>query len=436
MAHTAHQTQEEILERFDEPDVLEEKAAQIAEWIANARHCVFFTGAGISTSAGIPDFRGPDGVWTLRAQNKTRTKPTTSTLSAIPTKTHMAIKTLLEVSKVKHLISQNTDGLHRRSGVDVGQLSELHGNSNLERCAECHKEYLRDYRCRTARRVHSHETGRRCTVPGCNGKLQDSIINFGENLPDRALQDGFYHGKHADLMICLGSSLTVTPAADMPRETAQRGGRLVVCNLQITPLDGLSALRVFARCDDLMERVMWHLALAILPFILRRRVRLARDRAGQVLVEGVDRDGSHFSLFQSCALTTPGAAPCRAVNREPFAFPLPTGAAAADLELVWMGHYSEPPTALDRLPLPPPGGAAVHDLEYDPRTRRWACPGLPEGAALRTPDDALSDQIARLAIGTAASAPRRTASRSPPPCANRSPPRATGAGRSPPRAGP
>lgn len=95
-------------------------------------------------------------------------------------------------------------------------MAELHGNTNLERCKKCKKSYLRDFRVRNALAVHDHNTNRKCDNEKCRGDLMDTIINFGENLPEKDLDDGFVHSQMADLHIVLGSSLRVTPAADMP----------------------------------------------------------------------------------------------------------------------------------------------------------------------------------------------------------------------------
>lgn len=105
---------------------------------------------------------------------------------------------------------------------------------------------MRDFRCRTAEKVHDHKTGRKCV---CGGDLFDSIINFGENLPEKDLDDGFEHSKKADLCLVLGSSLRVTPAADMPQLVGKNKKDLVIVNLQATPLDHLSNLRIFSFCD-------------------------------------------------------------------------------------------------------------------------------------------------------------------------------------------
>lgn len=148
------------------------------------------------------------------------------------------------------------DGLHRKSGVPPELTSELHGNTNLEICQKCKKHYLRDFRVRTALKTHDHATGRKCDNKTCNGNLRDSIINFGENLDDKIIDAGFSWGKKSDLCIALGSSLRVTPAADIPVETVHNGGKLVIVNLQKTPLDSMACLRINALIDDVMVQVM------------------------------------------------------------------------------------------------------------------------------------------------------------------------------------
>jgi NAD-dependent SIR2 family protein deacetylase len=115
MALTAPKIAE--VERFDAPEVIDRLAITLANQIKNGKHFIAFTGAGVSTSAGIPDFRGPEGAWTLRAQGRQLNFKSTTTLQAIPTPTHMALVELQNRGFLKYLISQNCDGLHRRSGM-------------------------------------------------------------------------------------------------------------------------------------------------------------------------------------------------------------------------------------------------------------------------------------------------------------------------------
>eukprot|EP01087_Luapelamoeba_hula_P010272 TRINITY_DN2719_c0_g1_i1.p1 TRINITY_DN2719_c0_g1~~TRINITY_DN2719_c0_g1_i1.p1 ORF type:complete len:253 (+),score=39.38 TRINITY_DN2719_c0_g1_i1:29-760(+) len=213
MASTAHKTDKEMVEHFEDDEEVDAKADLLAKQIASSEYFVVFTGAGISTSAGVPDFRGPQGVWTLKAQGKERTDRTVSTLQALPTFAHMALVALQRAGYLKFLISSNTDGLHLRSGFSPDHIAELHGNTNTERCSVdgCEAEYKTDGHQRCAGGgVHDHGTGRFCTEPGCNGKLMDTIINFNENLWGKQVNLAYTHAKKADLMLTLGSSLRVS----------------------------------------------------------------------------------------------------------------------------------------------------------------------------------------------------------------------------------
>ncbi|KAK0667952.1 putative mono-ADP-ribosyltransferase sirtuin [Cercophora samala] len=375
MANSAPKVAE--AERFEAPEVIELKAKTIADLIKRSKHFIVFTGAGISTSAGIPDFRGPDGVWTLRKQKRDAPSKATSTLQAIPTPTHMALVELQNRGLLKYLVSQNCDGLHRKSGIAPELISELHGNSNREYCRDCGKEYIRDFRAVApyTKTVTDHRTGRKCNMPGCNGVLLDTIINFGEFLFEKPLTLARQHAKKADFCLVLGSSLTVPPACTIPEIAGKtKKGKLGVCNLQSTPLDDLvdgEALRVFAKTDDLMVAVMGHLGLEIPQFVLRRRltVKVAmgeRDR-NQIILQGVDVDGTPSTFLRGVKLE--GSR--RPAVTEPFTLSFRMeGQEGMDLklDLEFMGNYLEPNVeivhstrCLERLYL----------LEYSPYTREW-----------------------------------------------------------------
>lgn len=195
MADTAIKSEEDKKEYFDSPEELDRKCDLLAQWILSSEHFVAFTGAGISTAAGIPDFRsgfdtvlptGP-GAWE-KAANKAKVPKDkklvkTTIQKAMPTETHMALVALMEAGLLKFLISQNVDGLHRKSGIAPDMIAELHGNTNLEICTKCNREFLRDFRVRNAQEVHDHKTGRKCDDSLCGGELMDTIINFNEVRP-------------------------------------------------------------------------------------------------------------------------------------------------------------------------------------------------------------------------------------------------------------
>ncbi|KAJ5770142.1 DHS-like NAD/FAD-binding domain-containing protein [Penicillium nucicola] len=361
-----------LTERRESPSQVDKKAEALVNQIRKSKHFIVFTGAGVSTSAGIPDFRGPDGNWTLRAQGKPRTKHA-NTLQAIPSPSHMALVELQDRGILKHLISQNCDGLHRRSGILPEMISELHGNSNRESCKDCNKEYMRDFRAVSTyeRGDHDHRTGRKCAR--CGGTLLDSIVNFDEQLPARDLNLARENARTADLCLVLGSSLTVTPANGIPEIVGQRNdAKLAICNLQETPIDEMAEIRVFSETDILMAKVMEKLGLSIPPFILRRRVVInveaqSEDRH-RVTVTGVDSDGTPVTFLQSVRLE--GSR--RVARAEPFTIHMRESlqiGVQLKLELEFMGHYNEP--NLELAHEFSCSGETLYLLQYDPETGIW-----------------------------------------------------------------
>ncbi|KAI8951282.1 NAD-dependent deacetylase sirtuin-7 [Xylaria longipes] len=361
-------------EREELASVLDKKADALVKLIRKSKHFIVCTGAGVSTSAGIADFRGPSGVWTLRAQGK-QAQNRKSTLQAIPTPTHMALVELQNHGILTYLISQNCDGLHRRSGILPNRISELHGNSNREYCQDCGKEYLRDFRAVSTyeKSIHDHRTGRQCAI--CRGALLDTIINFGENLFEEPLRLAREHADKADLCLVLGSSLTVSPSNEIPETVGgKRGAKLAICNLQSTPVDRLSDIRIFAKTDDLMTRVMAKLGLPISSFILRRRLVIRQETGAdgrqQLVVQGIDVDGTPASFLQSVRLDYNR----RVVRSEPFVINFrsnPEPATRLKLELEFMGHYGEPNLEVEYIYEDVGSTEAYYFLEYNPDDGNW-----------------------------------------------------------------
>ena len=205
---------------------LDKRIKLLAQWMFEAKHLVVFTGAGISTESGLPDFRGPDGIWTRQKQGL---PPKPRDFSSVePNAGHMAIVELQKLSKLSFLISQNVDNLHLRSGIRLGLLAELHGNITKLRCTRCKAQM-------------DKSTGLdRCS---CGGRLVSSVVNFGQPLPQKELADSYRHSQNCDLFVVAGSSLVVTPAADMPRVASESGARLVIINKGETPFDRVAHLR-------------------------------------------------------------------------------------------------------------------------------------------------------------------------------------------------
>lgn len=216
--------------------------------------------AALAISAASTELHGLSGPAEL--SEALRLSDTYTSLSV--TATHRAIAALHKAGLVHYVITQNCDSLHRRSGVPSDALCTLHGDVFVEYCEKCLKEYMRPYsvdlystdckkekwyvECATC--GWNHYTGRKCEVTGCGGKLRDTIVNFGDDLHAKVL-GGLPRAKEecskADLVICLGSSLTVTPACDLPRLTRKTkgkaySGRIAIVNLQATELDDNAAV--------------------------------------------------------------------------------------------------------------------------------------------------------------------------------------------------
>jgi mono-ADP-ribosyltransferase sirtuin 6 len=250
-------------ELFDDKDVVVSKARQLAEMIRVSEHCVVITGAGISTAAGIPDFRGPTGVWTLEKLGQ-RPNVNITFETAQPTVTHLALVALEQHGYVKFLISQNVDGLHLRSGFPRNRLAELHGNMFVEECGSCRTQYVRSEVVPT---MTLQFTGGLCTQSKrrgkCRGRLKDTILDWEDSLPADELELSDKHCRAADLCLCLGTSLQILPCGNMPALTKRNGGQIAIVNLQSTRQDRCADLRVHARVDEVMMEVCKNLEILL-----------------------------------------------------------------------------------------------------------------------------------------------------------------------------
>lgn len=226
--------------------------AQLERLIAAARRAVVFTGAGISTESGIPDFRSPGGIWTKMApidfqdfmvseearRETWRRKFATDPMmrAARPNRGHRAVAELVRRGKAATVITQNIDGLHQASGVPDERVIELHGNSTYARCLECKRRYeIEDLRVAFER----DEAPPSCA---CGGFIKTATISFGQAMPGDAMRRAQIETLAADLFIVLGSSLVVYPAAGFPELAKSNGAALVIVNRESTGLDPIADL--------------------------------------------------------------------------------------------------------------------------------------------------------------------------------------------------
>lgn len=231
--------------------------------ILAAKHIVVHTGAGISTSTGIPDFRGPTGVWTLEGKG-IKPKFDIDFQSAIPSKTHRALKLLVDRGFIQFIVSQNIDGLHMRSGVKRDNLAELHGNFFVSECQKCKKKFIRSDPVPT---VGMKPTGEACKnrQRSCRGKLVDTILDWEGSLPDHDLELSIMHSTIADLNIGLGSSFQIMPSGKLPLRNAKFGGKFALVNLQPIKLEKKADIVIHSYVDDVMERVLKRLGIEEIP---------------------------------------------------------------------------------------------------------------------------------------------------------------------------
>ena len=240
------------------------KVDKLVDLLRRAKHIVVFTGAGISTSAGIPDFRGPHGVWTRQRQGFEPPNASVQFSQARPSFTHMALVGLHKAGKLKYLCSQNVDCLHLRSGFPRHFLAELHGNCFAEQCSRCGLEIIRDFEVLS---VGFKNTGRTCTK--CGGAMRDQCLDWDDALPEQELSLTERHAAKADLVLCLGTSLQITPACDLPLRALRKqkhkpdGGSLAIINLQETPKDGKATVVIHAPVDEVMAKCMAALELSV-----------------------------------------------------------------------------------------------------------------------------------------------------------------------------
>jgi NAD-dependent deacetylase len=235
---------------------LDSAIARLEDLVHEAGTIVPFTGAGISTECGIPDFRSPGGLWTKNkpipfdeflASQEARNESWRRRFAmedqfggAKPGRGHRALASLYSAGKVPAVITQNIDNLHQASGIAPEHVVELHGNTTFAQCLDCNERYeLGWVRGRM-------DAGNGCApdCPACGGFIKTATISFGQAMPDAAMQRAQDLTQSCDLFLVIGSSLVVWPAAGFPLMAKRNGARLVIINRDATEFDDIADLVV------------------------------------------------------------------------------------------------------------------------------------------------------------------------------------------------
>ncbi len=244
-----------------------ERVRALADLIAASPRIVAFTGAGISTESGIPDYRGPGGVWERNApptigdfldnpetrrrywENRLRTYPDLAARE--PNAGHRALVDLERSGRLIAVVTQNIDGLHLRAGHRADRVTELHGTAHRVRCVACGTSWSGS---EVQARLERGELPPDC--PECGGILRTATILFGEPLPPGALDRAVAAAREADLMLVVGSSLVVQPAARLPLIAKRAGAKVAIVNRMETPLDGIADVRLFGDAGPTLSAVV------------------------------------------------------------------------------------------------------------------------------------------------------------------------------------
>jgi NAD-dependent deacetylase len=229
---------------------MDDVIAKGAQIIKEAKKILIFSGAGMSTESGIPDFRSPGGVWSkydpsdfyfdkFISSEKARerywemsTEFYDTMKDAVPNRAHLAIKAIEESGRLLAIVTQNIDNLHHKAGNSPERIIEIHGTAFSVSCLSCAKKYDRDD---IQERLNSGVKVPYCD--DCAGILKPDTISFGQAMPEDKMADALMYARECDLCIVLGSSLVVYPAASVPVHAVQNGARLIIINRDETPLD-------------------------------------------------------------------------------------------------------------------------------------------------------------------------------------------------------
>ena len=234
--------------------------------IEKSKKLVFFTGAGMSTNSGIPDFRGPKGVWKtskpiyfkdfIGSKDKRieswerKFSNELSIESAKPNSGHLKLAEIINRKEETHLITQNVDNLHQDSGIDDSKITELHGNATYAKCLDCSKRFELD-----SLKEDFLTTKEPPICSECKGVIKTATISFGQAMPEEEMITAQRVSIKSDLFICLGSSLAVFPAADFPLLAKETGANLVIINNEPTQMDHLSDLVINRDISEVLSEI-------------------------------------------------------------------------------------------------------------------------------------------------------------------------------------
>ena len=250
-------------------DALNDEIRRVAGWVATAERVVVLTGAGISTDSGIPDFRGPNGVWTKNpAAEKMatiqhyladpdvrraawRSRNDNPAFHAEPNVGHRAVAELARQGKLHAVVTQNVDGLHQQAGPTEELVVEVHGTIWWTRCWECQD---RRPMSETLARVDAGEEDPPCEV--CGGILKSDTISFGQALIPEVIDRAMQVSEECDLLLAVGSTLAVYPAAYCVPRAKAAGARIVIVNAGPTEMDGLADAVLNGQIGDILPRLV------------------------------------------------------------------------------------------------------------------------------------------------------------------------------------
>jgi NAD-dependent deacetylase len=256
-------------ERGSAMEAEENVIRRVANWIREARKVIIFTGAGVSTESGIPDFRSPGGVWQkYNPEDFYYQKFISSEASrekywqmsrefyeplknAEPNEAHRAIARLEKMGKIDCVITQNIDNLHQRAGSSPEKIIELHGTAISVSCLDCRRKYPRE---EIQARLLGGVRVPRCD--SCGGILKPDTVSFGQPMPVRETAESFDRARNCDLFIVIGSSLVVQPAASLPLEAKENGAKLVIINRDPTYHDAYADAVIQGSAGEVMRRLV------------------------------------------------------------------------------------------------------------------------------------------------------------------------------------